>query len=166
MDIGPATRDDCDAIAALWNPIINDTTITFNSQPKTVEMLRELLEAKTRDDQPFLLARDGDALAGFATYGRFRGGNGYDRTVEHTIMLGAHARGRGLGRVLLTAIEDHARTRAIHTMVAGLSADNGAAIAFHAAMGYVESGRMAQVARKFGHWQDLVLMQKTLNTPK
>ncbi len=47
-------------------------------------------------------------------------------------------------------------------MVAAISQENAGGIAFHAAMGYRETGRMRQVGWKFGRYHDLVLMQKIL----
>ena len=47
-------------------------------------------------------------------------------------------------------------------MIAGISAENLAGIGFHAAIGYAEVARLAEVGWKFGRWYDLVLMQKFL----
>jgi phosphinothricin acetyltransferase len=100
---------------------------------------------------------------GFASYAQFRGGVGYRHTMEHTIILGPAARGRGLGRALMTAIEDHARAGGTHSLFAGVSAGNPEGRAFHAAMGFAETAVLPQVGYKFGRWLDLVLMQKFLS---
>ena len=57
----------------------------------------------------------------------------------------------------------NARTRGAHQMVAGISAENPAAIAFHAKIGYRETVRIAQAGFKFDRYIDLVLMQKFLS---
>ncbi|MBI1220114.1 MAG: GNAT family N-acetyltransferase [Rhodobacteraceae bacterium] len=159
--IRPATAADCAAIAAIWNPIIRDTAITFTDVEKTEAGLAQMLAEKAGAGFPFLVAEAG-GLLGFATYGTFRNGPGYARTMEHTILLAPHAKGRGVGRVLMAALEDHARARGIHTLWAGVSAENPAARAFHAAIGYAEVAVLPEVGWKFGRWLDLVLMQKML----
>lgn len=159
--IRAATAADCAAIAAIWNPIIRDTAITFTNLEKTEAGLAQILAEKTAAGFPFLVAAEGDVL-GFATYGTFRNGPGYARTAEHTILLGPQARGRGVGRALMTALEDHARRRAIHSLWAGVSGENPAGRAFHSAIGYAEVAVLPQVGWKFGRWLDLVLMRKIL----
>ncbi len=61
-----------------------------------------------------------DDHAGLATYGQFRGGNGYATCMEHTIILAPHAHGRGLGRALMQAVESHAKAHGAHQMIAGI----------------------------------------------
>ena len=162
MLIRQALLQDCPAIADLWNPVIRDGVATFNSVEKTAAGLGADLAAKQAEDRPFLLAFEQDTLMGFANYGQFRASNGYRHTMEHTIILSPKAQGRGIGRALMQAIEDHARARIVHSMFAGVSHENTAGLAFHRAIGYREVARLAQVGRKFDRWFDLVLMQKIL----
>ncbi|MFC2966680.1 GNAT family N-acetyltransferase [Acidimangrovimonas pyrenivorans] len=160
--IRPATPADCPAIAAIWNPIIRDTLVTFNAVEKSPADLETLIAEKAAASHAFLVAEDDGGLLGFASYGQFRGGIGYARTMEHTVILGPDARGRGVGRALMTAIEDHARAGGAHSIFAGVSAANPAGRAFHAAIGYREAAILREVGYKFGQWLDLVLMQKML----
>ena len=101
-------------------------------------------------------------LRGFAPCDQFRGGTGHATCMEHTIILAPDARGRGLGRTLLAAVEAHARAHGAHQIIAGISGENPDAIRFHAALGYSETARIAQAGFKFNRFLDLVLMQKFL----
>jgi len=156
-----AEAGDLDAILTLWNAVIRDTTITFTSAPKTATQIATLLA-----DQPVFVARSGGRAGGqalgFTTYGQFRGGDGYRLTMEHAIYLAPDARGKGLGRGLLEAVEDHARAAGAHALIAGISGENDPAIAFHAAMGFDHVGLIPEAGHKFGRFLDLVLMRKRL----
>jgi phosphinothricin acetyltransferase len=50
----------------------------------------------------------------------------------------------------------------MHSMIAGVSAENPGGRAFHARIGYAQVAVLAQVGRKFDRWLDLILMQKLL----
>jgi len=146
----------------IWNELILNSELTFNSIPVEKDALAAHIAHKAETGRAFLLAEDADGLLGFATYGPFRTSNGYRHTCEHTIYLAPHAQGRGTGRALMTAVEQHARTAGDHSMIAGISHVNDRAVAFHAALGYREIARLPEVGTKFGHWYDLILMQKML----
>ncbi len=152
-----ATSEDLPVILALWNEVIRDTTITFTSAPKTEDQI-----AKVLADQPVFVPEIDGACVGFGTYGPFRSGDGYARTMEHAIYLSDAARGHGLGRMLLGALEDSARADGAHSLIGGISGENEGGLAFHAAMGFVEVGRVREAGHKFGRYLDLVLMQKRL----
>lgn len=162
VNILPARADDAEEIAAIWNPIIRDTTVTFNSVMKSPTDITAMLKDRSAAGQAFLIARQGDDLLGFATYGAFRSGSGYANTVEHTVILADHAKGQGAGRALITALESHARTNGIHSMIASVSEENAAAIAFHKALGFTQVARIPEAGRKFGRWLDVVFLQKIL----
>ena len=162
VKILPASFDDANAIVAIWNPIIRDTSVTFNSVEKTPSEIVEMIKDRRAAGYEFLIARQGESLLGFATYAQFRGGVGYAYTMEHTVILADTARGKGVGRALIGALESHASTSGIHSLIASISDDNAAAIAFHKALGYDQVAHIPEAGRKFGRWLGLVFMQKIL----
>lgn len=155
--IRPACPEDAEAIAAIWNRIIRDTAATFTTEEKDPSAIADAMGT-----QPFWVAEENRATLGFATYSQFRGGPGYARTMEHSVHVAQGSEGRGIGRALMAVLEDHARAQGIHSLIAGISGENSAGIAFHAALGYANTARLPQVGWKFGRWHDLVLMQKFL----
>ena len=143
MIVRAATPKDAAAIAAIQNPFIRETAVTFNSVERS--------EAEVAD-----------AVRAAPSYDQFRKGAGYARTMEHTIVLAPDAQGLGIGRALMTALEDHARAAGVGSLWAGVSAENPSGVAFHARLGYSEVARLPRVGYKFGRWMDLVLMCKWL----
>ena len=153
---------DATAIAGIWNPVIRDSTITFNAVEKDPDDLVRFLTTRADAGHATFVAEEEGEVLGFATYGQFRAGVGYARSMEHTIMIADGARGRGLGAALLEAVEAHAREGGAHSMIAGVSGANEVGIAFHGARGYKEIARVPEVGWKHAQWLDLVLMQKIL----
>ena len=70
--------------------------------------------------------------------------------------------GRGLGTRLLEQRADDARAKGCTTLVANVSSRNAASLAFHAARGFSEVGRLRSVGVKFGESFDLVWLQRDL----
>lgn len=154
--IRPATVHDAPAIAAIWNPVIRDTLVTFNSVEKTAADIEAMIL-----ERPFFVSDD-QGVRGFAHYGPFRGGGGYAHVAEHTIMLGDGAKGKGVGRALMQALETHAKTNGIEAFWAGVSSSNPVGVAFHKALGFQEIALLPDVGKKFGQYLNLHLMQKRL----
>lgn len=159
MIIRRARPEDAEPLTLILNDVIANTTITFTSDLKTVDYLRDEIAARGAAFQ--VVEVDGVA-AGYASYFPFRNGPGYARTKEHSIALAAQARGVGAGRALMTALEDVARKDKVHSLWAGVSAENPVGRAFHAAIGFDEIATLSEVGFKFDRWIDLVLMQKKL----
>ena len=157
--IRAARNADADTIAALWNAMIRDTLFTFTTREKPEAEIAEMISGRP---QAFWVAERQGAVAGFMTFGPFRSGPGYARTVEHSIVVSAAAQGLGTAGALMDEGERAAWRLGHHVMVAAISGSNPRAIRFHEARGYLHVGHLPEVGRKQGQWLDLILMQKIL----
>lgn len=148
-----ARADDAAALAALDNRLIAGTTVTFRTAPTSAADRADWIAARQEAGFPVLVAETGDGrLAGYASYGPFRSAPGYALTVEHSIHLDEEARGAGLGRALMTALQARARAQGLHAMVGVLSAENEASRGFHRALGFTPAALLPEVGHKFGRW--------------
>ncbi|MGI1663103.1 GNAT family N-acetyltransferase [Palleronia sp. KMU-117] len=157
-----ADAGDAAAIAEIWNAIIRDTLVTFNPIEKSRTEVEALIAARIGAAGGTFVAEIGGRVAGFASYAQFRGGAGYARTMEHTILLAPEARGQGFGRGLMAAVMEDARAKGVHSLFAGVSGANPEGRAFHCALGFQEVAVLREVGWKWGRWHDLHLMQKRL----
>ena len=161
MHIRDATEDDLPAILAIYNHAILTSNAVYTETPATLDARRAWLAARRAQNFPVLVAEHGDIL-GFASFGEFRPWPGYAATDEHSVFVRQAAQRRGVGTALVQRLIDEARRRDKHVMIAGIDAANAASIAVHRKLGFTEAGVLRQVARKFGRWLDLVLMQRPL----
>lgn len=160
--IRPTQPADLEPIRAFWNPLIRATLVTFSSEEKTAEAMQAYYDARHAAGHGFFTALVNERPVGFTTYGQFRAGNGYARCMEHTVILAPEAHGRGLGRALMAALEDHARAAGHHQLIGGVSGGNPPGRAFHEALGYRLVGTVPEAGWKFGQFWDLWLLQKIL----
>jgi phosphinothricin acetyltransferase len=163
MEVRDATEADLPAILAIINEATVNTTAVWGLAPATLEARHAWWRDRVEAGFPVLVAAEGDAVFGFASYGSFRPWEGYKYTVEHSVYVDAAARGRGVGRLMLGALIDHATASGKHVMVAGIEAGNTVSIRLHAAFGFTACGTLTQVGRKFDRWLDLLFMQRILS---
>jgi len=168
VSIRDAIEDDAEAITSIYNAMLETTTREWTDTPHTVDEVRAWLGSRQAGGWPAFVAVDdgNNEVVGWATYGDFRDSvrwPGYRFTVEHSIHVREDHWGRGVGRRLLGALEDHARRAGKHVMVAGIDSENVESIRFHERLGFVEVARMPEVGLKFDRRLDLVLMQRILH---
>jgi phosphinothricin acetyltransferase len=149
-------------ILAIYNHAVEHSTAIWNDVLVDLENRRAWWRGRAEAGFPVLVAVEGDAVLGYASYGPFRAFDGYRQTVEHSVYVAEAARRRGAATALLRALETEARRAGMHVMLGGIAADNAPSLALHARLGFVETGRMPEVGQKFGRWLDLVFMQKVL----
>jgi L-amino acid N-acyltransferase YncA len=161
MQIRDATEDDLPAILTIYNRFIASSNAVYTETPATLDDRRAWFTARRAGNFPVIVADDAGIL-GFATFGDFRPWPGYVLTVEHSVFVHEAAHRRGVGTALVRHLIVEARSRDKHVMIGGVDAANAASIGLHRKLGFTEAGTLREVARKFGRWLDLVLMQRML----
>lgn len=156
MNVRTAELSDASGIAAALNPIIRETTVSFKPKELSLDEVRELIATAPG----IFVAEEHGQIIGYASYDQFRRGLGYARSMEHSIILTPDARGKGVGRALMEAVEDHARRAGVGSLWAGVSGENPGGVAFHARLGFETIAVLPKVGFKFDRWLDLTLMRK------
>ncbi len=158
-----ASAADLPQILALYNASIV-TTSTWADEPQTIDDRIAWYAERQACGDGVLVADDGDVV-GFSAYGEFRDNAlwpAYRFSVENSVHVRDGFHGRGIGRLLMERLCDHAIAAGKHTMVAAVAAENVGSVRFHEALGFVEVGRLPELGWKFDRWLDLVLLQRRL----
>ena len=156
-------REHLEAIRAIFNDAIVNTTALYDYEPRSVEVMQAWFAVKEEKKLPVIGVLDDDGtLMGFGSYGPFRPHAAYQFSIEHSIYVDARFRGRGLGRQILQRLIEKAREQRYHMMIGVIDADNTTSIALHEKMGFAHCGHIKEAGFKFGRWLDLELMQLIL----
>ena len=161
--IRPAELADIPALTALYNELGVATTASYDLAEVSEAERTAWLQEHQEHGWPVLVAELDGRVVGYGAYGRFREKAGYDTTVEHSVYVAADTQGTGVGRALMDALIAHARQAGVHLMLGGVDAANQASIDFHHRLGFVDSGVIHEVGRKFDRWLDVAFLVKVLD---
>ena len=163
MTIRAANPQDAAAIAAIYNPYIADTTISFEEEPVSTEDMRGRIAAVQDGGLPWLvLERDGE-IAGYAYATKWRVRHAYRFSVETSVYLAAHHAGKGAGTALYTALLAQLRAAGYRLAIGGIAQPNPASVALHEKMGYRKVAHFGEVGFKFGQWIDVGYWERRLD---
>lgn len=161
MPIRTATRDDAAAIAAIYNPYIRDTVITFEyDEVSAEEMAARIINVQQHFG--WLVLEEAGRIVGYAYYGKFRERKAFDGTVETSIYLDRDVLGRGRGRQLYAALLDSIQAKGFREVIGCLALPNVPSVALHEKMGFTKVGQLPGVGYKFGAYVDVGLWQRSL----
>jgi L-amino acid N-acyltransferase YncA len=163
--IGQARPADLGRVAEIFAHYVTHTVVTFETDPPSVAGWQARLDSLANLGLPFLVARTGGEVAGYAYASPWRPKPAYRQTVEDSVYLDQGATGHGLGRKLLAELLARSRQAGARQMVAVIAdagADSEASVGLHRAFGFAHVGRLTGVGHKHGRWIDTVLMQRDL----
>jgi phosphinothricin acetyltransferase len=159
MQIRPAVPADAEAIAAIYNHAIRETTATFDTEEKAVEDRREWL-AERRPEHPVLIAEDETgAVVGWGALSPWSERCSYRTTVELSVYVDPTKLRHGIGSALATALLAAAPALGIHVVLSRICTENAASMAMSEQLGLTLVGTMHDVGRKFDRWLDVALFE-------
>jgi phosphinothricin acetyltransferase len=155
MPIRMATVEDAAVIAAIYNPYIADTCVTFETEPVQAAGMAARITEVLDAGLPWLLAEDAAGAAGFAYASKWKGRRAYRFSVESTVYLHRDHTGRGIGRALYGRLLEEIRARRMHAVIGGIALPNAASIALHERLGFRKVAHFEQVGYKQDRWVDV-----------
>jgi phosphinothricin acetyltransferase len=163
IEFREARERDFETIAAIYAHQVRTGTASFEIEPPDLSEMMRRWRQVTALHLPYLVAVADERVIGYAYAGPYRPRPAYRFTVEDSVYIAEHARGRGIGRGLLERlIEDSERAGARQMIAVIGDGGNTASIRVHAALGFAHIGVLKSVGNKFSRWLDVVLMQRAL----
>lgn len=153
-----AAPDDAAACLAIYAPIVEQTPISFETIPPTMEEMAARIR-KSLAHSLWLVAELDGACAGYAYASQFRARPAYDWTAETTVYIHEQCRGRGIGRTLYRALLGGLRLAGFRSAMAGATHPNEGSRRLHESAGFAMVGRVRDAGYKFDRWHDTIFWQ-------
>jgi len=161
MLIRPAVVADAEQICAIYNPEVLETTVTLDMAPRTVEEQRQYISQRSGGLVALVAEEDG-LIVGFGGLSFYRDRAGYRTSVEDSVYVHRDHHGKGVGSAVLAGLIDAAKLHGFHAVFARIVGPQEASVGLHQRHGFALVGIEREVARKFGKWHDVALMQLLL----
>jgi phosphinothricin acetyltransferase len=164
MIVRAATEDDADALAAIYGDAVLNGFGTFEEVAPSPADMDGRRRAVQDQGLPYLVAEDEGAVLGFAYAHPFRPRAAYRYTLEDSVYVAPQAKGKGVGRAVLTAVIAECEKLGVRQLLAVVGdSENAGSIGLHRSLGFEQTGVSRSVGFKHGRWVDIVHMQKPLN---
>ena len=162
VEVRAGRAADLPALTEIYNHYVVGTHVTFDLEPFSVGDRRRRWFDHYADTgrHRLLVAVEPGRVLGYATSSRFRDKPAYQPSVESTVYCAPDATGRGIGRLLYSALFDALRDEDVHRVFAGVALPNDASLALHRRMGFTDVGTFHEVGRKFGRWWDVMWLER------
>ncbi|HEY5624254.1 MAG TPA: GNAT family N-acetyltransferase [Gammaproteobacteria bacterium] len=152
--IRDAKREDAPQLAALYNPYIEGTIVTFEEELLSDEtMAQRISSVMTR--YPWIVSDEDGEISGYAYANRFDAREAYRHAVETTVYIGMTRTGRGIGSKLYRALIDDLIARGFHCAIARIALPNDQSVALHEKFGFVKVAELKEVGYKLDRWVDV-----------
>jgi len=159
VDIRAMRPDDWSEVHAIYAEGIATGDATFETEPPGWE---EFDRGRLRHAR--LVAVEDDSIVGWATLAATSTRACYSGVAEHSLYVAERARGRGVGRALLTKLVAAADEADIWTIQTSIFPENTASLALHEKVGFRVVGRRERIAQLRGIWRDTILLERRSST--
>ncbi len=166
IEVRPAQRADIPAATDIYSDAVANGTASYELEPPDLAEMEQRFEALAGSGFPYLVAvAEGGEVLGYAYAGPFRARRAYRFVVEDSIYIAPAAKGRGLGRLLLTRLIEECTALGFRQIVAviGDGHPDSASVRLHEKLGFRHAGNLVGSGYKHGRWLDTVFMQLEIN---
>jgi phosphinothricin acetyltransferase len=145
---------DAAACAAIYEPFVTRSYISFEDVAPTAEELRLRIERVT-ERFPWLVAEDGGAVLGYAYACAHRERAAYRWAADVAVYIAEGSHRRGIGRALYGHLLELLARQGVQVACGGVTLPNDASVALHEACGFEPVGIYHRIGWKLGAWRDV-----------
>lgn len=146
--------EDAAAICNIYNHYVQNTIITFEEEPVTIEEMQSRI-AEVTSSLPWFVFEENGKVVGYAYASQWKSRCAYRFSVESAIYLHPDFIGKGIGRRMYESLISELRNRSLHGAIGGIALPNEGSVALHERLGFVKVAHFKEVGRKFGRWIDV-----------
>lgn len=157
-----AVAGDGEALAAIYNPYVTGSIVTFEEVPVAGAEMAARVAAVQAAGLPWLVAEEDGEVVGYAYASPWKPRHGYRLSVEVTVYLEPGREGHGWGTRLYRELFARLAGRGVHFVAGGIALPNPASVALHEKMGMVKVAHYRENGIKFGRWIDVGYWQRLL----
>lgn len=161
MHVRTASSADAEAITRIYNQGIEERIATFETEPRTVVQVANMLEEKGQDHPAVVVESDGVVIA-FAWAGSYRSRPCYAGVAEHSVYVAREARGKGAGLMALNALADAYAALGYWKLLSRIFPENISSLNLHERAGFRVVGVYKRHGKLDGAWRDTVIVEKLL----
>ena len=154
--------EDSDAIAAIYNHYVVNSTVTFEVDAITDVEIAKRIQANLASGLPWLVAEINGKVIGYCYATPWKARKAYQHSVEISVYLDADSHTKGIGSQLYAALFTQLKMQNVHAVMAGIALPNEASIALHEKHNMQKVAHFKQVGKKFGQWIDVAYWQVIL----
>ena len=154
-------EQDIPQITELYNWYIANGVESFETEPLTEGQMRRRVEDISARF-PYYVAVDEGRVVGYCYAHPWKERAAYSRTFETTIYLRHDIKRQGVGTELMRLLITDCRSLGCKALIACITGENEASIAFHRRLGFEQASLFKSVGYKHGRWLDVVDMELIL----
>ncbi len=168
LTVRKASPNDAPALLSIYAPYVKHTAITFEYDVPSVEEFTARIR-NTLKRYPYLVAQQGDRIIGYAYASSFHTRKAYEHCAEVSIYVDREQKGKGIGKLLYTALEEQLLRQNVCNLYACIACPKQEdeyltfdSVRFHEHLGYSLCGSFHDCGYKFGRWYGMVWMEKMI----
>ena len=161
LEIRRAEPEDAAELLSIYAPYVEESWVTFECVPPTVEEFRRRMEEFSRH-YPYLVCCRAGEILGYAYAHRQAERAAYQWNAELSIYLAPAAVGKGYGRRLYQALLDLLSLQGVRTVYGVVTSPNPASEALQKSLGFRLIGVHKNTGYKAGQWRDVLWFEKSL----
>jgi phosphinothricin acetyltransferase len=155
------TPEDARAVAAIYDPIVATTPISFETDPPGPQEMQRRITA-AGDAYPWLVFDRDGSVAGYVYASAHRERAAYRWSVDVSAYVDVSARRKGIAGRLYRVLFDVLSAQGYCSAFAGIALPNDASCSLHERVGFTPVGIYHAVGFKAGAWHDVGWFERRL----